>query len=165
MRAPPDGACLRCHSHGYPFRAAWLKEPRMYEDGKEPLVRFEVDVTLTEILEAGSLSSFSSMESNRAVELAVILKLMRRNVDEDRRWGERVASLLIELALMSTLPVADDLISDIEERFKVDDIESRYEGVLLEYRFQAEHLADRAMKDIVGYDAAAVRDEHEKQVA
>lgn len=137
----------------------------MYEEGKEPRVRFETDVTLSEILAAGTLYSYPDVESDRAVELAVILKLMRQKVDQDQRWGERVASLLIELALMSTLPWSDDIISDIAERFEVDDIEGHYEGVLLEYRMEAELLANQAVKGIIGYDAAAVRDEHEKQAA
>jgi hypothetical protein len=110
----------------------------MYDEGKEPRVRFETEVTLSEILDAGGCD----LDADGVVELAVAIKLLRRNAQQ--RWSEAVINGVIQAALFSAVQDKDEV------HFGPDT-----GGVLVRYGFEAEKLAEDVVQRMLAFDAVA----------
>ena len=117
----------------------------MYEDGKEPQVRFQVDLSLTEILRVGD----GDMDSEQAVELAVICKLVGRA--EPTRWNCSASWSLLRQVLMASAMSRGDYVDAMPGDGDYWD----YGDLLVRYQIYADFLARDAEQKMRDFDAAA----------
>lgn len=122
----------------------------MYEEGKEPRVRFEVDVTLTEILAVRDGSSkLCELDSGEAVALAAALKTLRGLAH--KQWPSQLVVRLMTRALMARAPYMDHATAGLAPE---DDYDGRFEDWLHHFQPLAFKIAMRAVDEMdhAGWD-------------
>jgi hypothetical protein len=122
----------------------------MYDEGKEPKVRFEVDVSLSELLKVWDGSKYSDLTSEEVVALAAALKTLRGL--PHKHWPPLLVKKLILRAVMATAPYLDYATGRLEAPDGVGRPEDVPAGTFEEWldHFQREafRVASRAVEEM-----------------